>query len=143
MAQIEPPCRWLKKDVKLDYVELPHRQLGNFKRFRERVTAVELKEWLKNYRNENMILAGLRYSISRKSYQLGDGCKVFEELLPIVSDRALIVAHRDLREHCNIGKVMCESKQVKLGSQNDLIQILESLFKKIDKEIKKRDLSVG
>lgn len=94
----------------------------------------KLDEWLKaDYRNENMILSGLRYSLSRCTYQCSDGCDVFQSLLPVLSDRALEVALRDCED-----EITLRTGTPKMEGMCD-VQYIQKLMEAILKEEKHRE----
>lgn len=95
----------------------------------------ELKEWLKaDYRNENMILAGLRYSLGRYTYQCSDGCYVFQRLLPVLSNRVLSVAYQDCEREINM-----RTRVPTLIIEMCDVPCIKKLMKAIQKEMEHRN----
>lgn len=94
------------------------------------------RHWVSDYRNENMILCGLRYSLGRSTYQCGDGCELFESLIPILSDRAINIAWRDCRaelfQYARVPRGICRD-------ECDLPYI-RKLLQTLDKEMDQRNL---
>lgn len=93
-----------------------------------------LKKWLESdYRNENMILSGLRYSLSRYTYQCSDGCDVFQTLLPMLSNRVLEVAYRDCEHEINM-RTRAPTSAMEMCD----VTYIQELMKAVQKEMEHR-----
>lgn len=97
---------------------------------------ISFLEWLSDYRNQNLILAGLRYSLGRSTYQCGDGCMVFEGLIPYLPNRVIAAAWND----CRWELFMYERTPQGFGREVCDIPYIQALLKRLDGEMDKRNL---